>query len=41
MKILEGERKKENGFIIVAGDFNFLTDIKLDKKRGKINSGTT
>ena len=41
MKKVENEIKKDGGHTMIAGDFNCVTDITLDKRGGRINSGTT
>ena len=41
MKEIGEEIGKNNGYRIIAGDFNFVTDTRLDKRGGRSNSGTT
>lgn len=41
MKTLGEEINKDKGYRIIAGDFNFVTNTKLDKKGGRTDTGTT
>ena len=36
----EGTSRRDEGYIMIAGDFNFVTNKKLDKKRERNDSGT-
>ena len=41
MKTLGEEISKDKGYRMIAGDFNFVTNTKLDKRGGRTDRGTT
>ena len=40
MKDFGKELEKTKGYRIIAGDFNYITDVKMDKRGGRKDSGT-
>ena len=40
LKNLNKEMEKDVGYRVIAGDFNFITKIQLDKRGGNTKNGT-